>query len=133
MSHPPELPGSRRLKKAASRSPGGAYEGAAEAVGAIIVAIGIGYWIDSRYGTTPSGVLIGAVVGFTAFVVRLLRLGKQLHPDEGGAEAGPGPGIDEDDRGVGEQPGISGILLDDDDDDGNGDEADEPGNGKDRH
>lgn len=85
-----------------------------EAVGSIVVSIGIGYWIDSRYETTPYGVLGGAVVGFGAFVLRLVRLGKQMHP-EAGSDVGDGPEIDDEDLGVGEAPGLSNVLHDDDD------------------
>jgi len=91
------------MKRAAASAGGGAYEGAFEAVGAILVATGIGYWVDHRFGTTPYGVIGGAVIGFAAFVLRLIRLGHQLHPDEtaaeqgderatnGAVDAGPGP------------------------------------------
>lgn len=115
MSHPPEYPGSRRLKRAATRTGGGAYEGAFEAVGAIGISIGIGAWVDSEYETAPTGVLVGAVIGFAAFVLRLIRLGKKLHPDAGAEgeaaqDAAPlGPEID-DELGVGEAPGVSDVL-----------------------
>ncbi len=115
MSQPPEYPGSRRLKRAAARAGGGAYEGAFEAVGAIVIAIGIGYWVDTRYETTPTGVLSGAVIGFAAFVLRLVRLGRQLHPDgSGDPAAGTGPEVAED-LGVGEAPGLSDALREDED------------------
>ena len=115
MSQPPEYPGSRRLKRAAARAGGGAYEGAFEAVGAIVIAIGIGYWVDTRYETTPTGVLSGAVIGFAAFVLRLVRLGRQLHPDgSGDAAGGTGPEVGED-LGVGEAPGLSDALREDED------------------
>ena len=65
-----------------ARSGGGAYEGAAEAVGAILVATLLGYGIDQYFETEPIGLLIGAVFGFAAFVVRLMRLGKELYGDE---------------------------------------------------
>jgi F0F1-type ATP synthase assembly protein I len=82
VSQPPEYPGKRRLERIAKRSTaGGAYEGAFEAVGSILIATLLGYWFDEHYGTTPSGVLVGAGIGFGAFVLRLFRLGKQLHPD----------------------------------------------------
>jgi F0F1-type ATP synthase assembly protein I len=80
----PDEAGRRR-----ARRQGLAYQGAAEAVFAILIAAGIGYWIDGRFGTTPYGVLIGTVVGFGSFVLRLLRLGRQLErlpdapPDDG--------------------------------------------------
>ena len=85
-----EEPGLERRRRQASRQ-GLAYQGAFEAVVAILIAAGIGLWIDGRYDTSPWGLLIGTVVGFTSFVVRLLRLGKRLH------EAEPGEDADEED------------------------------------
>jgi F0F1-type ATP synthase assembly protein I len=61
-----------------SRRKGLAYQGAFEAVMAIPIAIGIGYWLDGRFDTPPIFLLLGAVIGFAAFVLRLLRLGRQL-------------------------------------------------------
>lgn len=55
-----------------------AYQGAFEAVIAILIATGIGYWIDTSFDTSPFGLLIGAAVGFGSFVLRLLRLGRLL-------------------------------------------------------
>ena len=62
----------------AARRQGLAYQGAFEAVIAILIAIGIGYWIDTSFDTSPFGLLIGAAVGFGSFVHRLLRLGRLL-------------------------------------------------------
>ena len=62
-----------------ARRQGLAYQGAFEAVAAVPIATGIGYWIDTSYETGPYGLLIGAVIGFSAFVLRLMRLGNQLH------------------------------------------------------
>jgi F0F1-type ATP synthase assembly protein I len=56
-----------------------AYQGAFEAVLAIPIAIGGGYWLDGRFDTSPILMLVGAAVGFGAFVLRLVRLGRQLH------------------------------------------------------
>ena len=81
MSHPPEYPGRERLKRVSARAGSDAYQGAFEAVGAVLVACGFGYLADSRWDSSPWGVLIGAVVGFAAMVLRLVRLGKELHPD----------------------------------------------------
>ena len=70
---------------------GAAYQGALEAVFAILIAGGIGYWADSHWGTSPWGLLVGFVVGFGSFVLRLIRLGRQLGKDEppaGGASGG---------------------------------------------
>ena len=118
MSQPPNLPGTGRLKRAAASAGSSAYQGVFEAVGSILIACGIGYWIDSRYETAPFGVLGGAAIGFAAFVLRLMRLGKELHPDvlaEAEAnEAGMGPDVG-DDQGPGESPGMSDLLREDPD------------------
>lgn len=67
-----------------ARHQGMAYQGAFEAVAAILIAAGIGYWLDDRYGISPWGLLIGTALGFASFVMRLLRLGRQLQErDEG--------------------------------------------------
>jgi len=65
-----------------------AYQGSFEAVIAILIATGIGYWIDTSFDTSPFGLLIGAAVGFSSFVLRLLRLGRLLQEvaDEEAAE-----------------------------------------------
>ena len=63
---------------AASRSQGLAYQGAFEAVVAILIASGIGLWADSHFGTSPRYLLIGTAVGFGSFVLRLVRLGRRL-------------------------------------------------------
>jgi F0F1-type ATP synthase assembly protein I len=71
-----------------ARRQGLAYQGATEAVLAILVAAGIGYWADGRLGTSPWLLLAGLVVGFGSFVLRLFRLGRQLHepePPDGGS------------------------------------------------
>ena len=65
-------------RQATARRQGLAYQGAFEAVAAIPIAAGIGYWIDTSYETSPYGLLLGTVVGFSAFVLRLIRLGRQL-------------------------------------------------------
>jgi len=60
------------------RRQGLAYQGAAEAVAAIPIATGIGFWLDGRFDTSPYLLIFGAALGFAAFVTRLLRLGRQL-------------------------------------------------------
>ncbi len=71
-----EQPGRSRY---AYRSMGRAYQGALEAVFAIIVATGAGYWADGALGSSPWGLLAGATIGFAAFVLRLYRLGMSLN------------------------------------------------------
>ena len=118
MSQPPynsNLPGTGRLKRAAASAGSSAYQGVFEAVGSILIACGIGYWIDSRFETAPFGVLGGAIIGFAAFVTRLIRLGKELHPDvlaEAEAKEAMGPEVG-DDQSLGESPGISDLLRED--------------------
>ncbi len=81
MSHPPDYPGRERLKRASARAGSDAYQGAFEAVGAVLVACGIGFFVDGRWDTSPWGVVVGVVIGFAAMVLRLVRLGHELHPE----------------------------------------------------
>ena len=80
MSHPPDYPGRRRVQRAAASLQGDAYQGALEAVMAVLVGGGVGYFVDWRWDTTPYGVLAGLAIGFAAMVLRLLRLGHELQP-----------------------------------------------------
>ena len=57
-----------------------AYQGTFEAVVALLVAIGAGFWLDERYETAPWWTVAGAVIGFAAMVVRLLRMRKLVEP-----------------------------------------------------
>ena len=68
-----------------TRSQGLAYQASFEAVFAILICAGAGYWIDTRFETSPWGLLVGTVVGFASFVLRLLRLGRQLEKGAAGA------------------------------------------------
>lgn len=108
MSQPPDYPGRQRLQRVAAAASSDAYQGAFEAIGSVLIAVGFGYWVDSRWDTTPYGLVIGAVIGFAAMVLRLLRLGKELHPDT--AEMAGSAAADSD-RGVGEAPGLSSALI----------------------
>jgi F0F1-type ATP synthase assembly protein I len=76
-----------------ARRQGLAYQGAAEAVFAILIAAGIGYWADQHFDTAPRYLLIGTAVGFASFVLRLVRLGRQLHgrPGDAGAASNRDP------------------------------------------
>jgi F0F1-type ATP synthase assembly protein I len=45
-----------------------------EAVLSVPIAVGFGYWADTHFETSPRYLLLGAVIGFSAFVVRLTRM-----------------------------------------------------------
>jgi F0F1-type ATP synthase assembly protein I len=119
VSQPPELPGSRRLKRAAASAGSSAYQGVFEAVGSILIACVAGYWIDRKFETAPVGLLVGAAIGFGAFVLRLVRLGKELHPDGEKGRAATGTSAESlgsefgDDGAIGESPGLSDALRED--------------------
>jgi ATP synthase protein I len=113
MSQPPDQPGRRRVKRAAAADASDAYQGAFEAVLAVLVGAGIGYWVDSRWDTTPYGVLTGVVVGFAAMVLRLLRLGRELVPETDPKAAPKANADSEDDRGPAESPALSDVWRDD--------------------
>jgi F0F1-type ATP synthase assembly protein I len=52
------------------------YQAALEAVFSIPIAGGLGWWADRTFGTDPILVLVGLVLGFASFVLRLVRLRK---------------------------------------------------------
>ena len=83
----------RRNATSGTRSFGAAYQGAFEAVFAILIGAGLGYAVDRRFGTGPWGVVSGLGLGFGAFVLRLVRLGREMQGGEGptgGASGGRG-------------------------------------------
>lgn len=79
-------------RRRAARRQGIAYQGAFEAFVAILIGMGIGYWIDQRFGTSPLYLLIGTCVGFASFVLRLVRLGRQIQSlSDASDDSGPSP------------------------------------------
>ena len=86
----------RREQLSDDRRFGGAYQGAFEAVFAIVIGAGLGFAVDRRYATDPWGLLIGIGLGFGAFVLRLVRLGRAIQAaererqDESGGAKGDG-------------------------------------------
>jgi len=73
---------------------GAVYQGAFEAVIALLIAAGFGYWLDGRLDTAPWLLLIGTAIGFASFTVRLVRLGRWMK----GADPGASSGRDESER-----------------------------------
>ena len=60
------------------------YQGAFEAVIAILVAVLFGYWLDGYFDTAPVFLLIGSAIGFASFTVRLIRLGRWVEQEDSG-------------------------------------------------
>jgi F0F1-type ATP synthase assembly protein I len=78
-------------QKKQRRQQAAAYQGAMEAVFSIVIATGVGYWADDRFGTSPRYLLIGAVIGFGAFVLRIVRM-RPVDRDGHGTGAGRAAG-----------------------------------------
>jgi F0F1-type ATP synthase assembly protein I len=71
--------GQRRIKSVAESvvsAQAKAYNSVFEAVGAIIIAILMGWFADDYFGTKPRYLIIGVIIGFAAFVLRLMRMAK---------------------------------------------------------
>jgi F0F1-type ATP synthase assembly protein I len=68
-----------------------AYQWALEGALAVPIAIGLGYWLDTKLDTSPILILVGAGLGFAALVRRLLRI-RTLVEDDTGGEGREGPG-----------------------------------------
>jgi F0F1-type ATP synthase assembly protein I len=64
---------------------GKAYQRALEAVLAIPIGIGIGYFVDGRLESSPIGLVVGAAFGFAAFVRRLVSM-RSLVEDASGED-----------------------------------------------
>jgi F0F1-type ATP synthase assembly protein I len=91
MDHPPqrssgeeEEPGTGDAPRPRDRRLGRAYQGAVESVIAVAVGAGIGAWADSRLGTSPFLLVMGVLIGFGSFVLRLVRLMRGLTPPADG-------------------------------------------------
>jgi F0F1-type ATP synthase assembly protein I len=81
-----------------SREGAKAYQFAMEAVFSIPVAIGMGWWADSYFETSPIGLLAGVAVGFGAFVYRLVRMRRLVEKAAADAEANDVPRLAFDDE-----------------------------------
>jgi F0F1-type ATP synthase assembly protein I len=74
-----------------------AYQAAAEAVFSIPIAGGLGWWADRTFGTHPILLLVGLVLGFATFVLRLVRL-RKLVEETPIPEDSPDPQEERDER-----------------------------------
>ena len=68
----------------AKRRMAAAYQGAVEAVLAFVLPSLLGWWVDGKRGSSPTFLLIGVVLGFAAFFVRLWRLRRLMDGSAGG-------------------------------------------------
>lgn len=73
-----ETDADRPAKRHNARRQAVAYQGAFESVFAIGIGAGFGYFADKQFETSPWGVLVGVFFGFSAFILRLVRLARQL-------------------------------------------------------
>jgi F0F1-type ATP synthase assembly protein I len=69
------------------RRQGAVYQGAFEAVIALLIAVVFGYWLDGYFDTAPWLLLIGTAIGFASFTVRLIRLGRWMKGGDSGGSA----------------------------------------------
>ncbi len=81
----------KKLQAGQGRRQGAVYQGAFEAVIALLIAAGFGYWLDGYFDTAPALLLIGTAIGFASFTVRLIRLGRWMH----GADSDESSEVDE--------------------------------------
>ena len=92
------LPVPERLQHKPVGEMGSAYQGAMEAVLSIVIALLLGWWADGAFETAPWGMVVGATIGFAAFVLRLSRLRPAEEPpsaQDGGAPMGSDAGSPE--------------------------------------
>ena len=100
MSDPDERGPAGRLKDRYSAKPmGAAYQASMEAVLSIVIAVLLGWWADNYFETAPWGVLVGATIGFAAFVLRLSRLGAAMSAPPEGETSPQAKGVKGDDDG----------------------------------
>jgi F0F1-type ATP synthase assembly protein I len=77
----------KKSRAGQGRGQGAVYQGAFEAVIALLIAIGLGYWLDGYFDTAPWLLLVGAAIGFASFTIRLIRLGHWMKGESSGDSA----------------------------------------------
>ena len=97
----PEKDGPRvRGSRTAQQGMASAYQGAVEAVLAVVISGLAGYWVDRRFGTEPNGFLVGMAIGFAAFGLRMWRMRNLMGtPGTTGTNDGPGANRPNDESG----------------------------------
>ena len=66
------------------------YQAGLEAVFALAIAVGLGFWVDTHYETAPVFLMAGTAVGFGACVLRLLRHQRELDERQRAKKGGAG-------------------------------------------
>jgi F0F1-type ATP synthase assembly protein I len=64
----------KRLGKQLSKEQSATYQAAFEAVLAVPIAVGFGWWCDTQFESAPIGMLIGVGIGFAAMLLRIVRM-----------------------------------------------------------
>jgi len=69
------------------------YQAAFEATLAVVVAAAAGGYADQRFGTAPLLLIVGVLLGFGTFVLRLVRLLNELERRRQATEKSDDPGV----------------------------------------
>lgn len=64
----------QRLGKQLSKEQSATYQAAFEAVLAVPISTGFGWWCDTQFESAPVGMLIGVGIGFAAMLLRIVRM-----------------------------------------------------------
>jgi F0F1-type ATP synthase assembly protein I len=56
----------------------------------MVAPIGLGYFLDTRYGWSPWGVIVGVVVGLVGGIGHLVLMARQMEPPKRGGDRPPG-------------------------------------------
>jgi F0F1-type ATP synthase assembly protein I len=80
------------------RRQGAVYQGAFEAVFALLITAGFGYWLDATFDTAPWLLLTGTAIGFASFTLRLIRLGRWMESENSDASTDVDASHDESER-----------------------------------
>ena len=88
-----EKPGSQEARRGAK-----AYQGVFEAVFSILIGAGLGALADSQFGTNPRYLLVGLALGMGAFILRIVRLVRELDPARWPADENAGESSEDRER-----------------------------------
>jgi F0F1-type ATP synthase assembly protein I len=78
-------PGPKRPRRPAFQEGGGAAQVSAIGFTLVIcsgIGTGIGYWVDSRWHTSPYGIAVGFLFGTAAGFVEMFNIAKKANSDD---------------------------------------------------